>query len=549
MRDFILGNVRVPEQVLGDLNAQVTANTVCARRLGEFLEDSDMVDLTALSSALLSRADVAMRKAIEQVPDGVYRAAIDADGFDEDETHIECAVTVDGEQLHIDYAGTSAQIGRGLNCVMNYTLAYSTYPVKCMLDPDTPRNEGSYRPITVSAPEGSILNPTYPAPCNARQLTGHLLAGVIYKALAEAIPDQVIAECGGAPTMRAVFSGYGEGGVRFSQILFASGGMGASTRADGLPTTAFPTNAGAGSIEAFESVSPLIVWKKELRQDSGGPGEFRGGLGQECVIQSRSSRPMQLSLLSDRWKHPASGMLGGGAGACSEIRFEDGRVPHPKSRTRMEPGERITLRYAGGGGCGDPQQRQPRRSGVGSRQRLHQRGSPRRPTTDWRDHGRWNRRRHRRGGNLHGSSCWWTRARARCIRESCSPRRGTLTTPSSPGCNGCWTTAAWTGRVSTGWCTARPWSPTPSSNGAARRWVSSPPPDSVTAWRWAARSATTSTTCSWSRRRPWCRAACATRWRDACRPQGEELEAVRREGVPRRRGAGWWRWRASRRSP
>jgi N-methylhydantoinase B len=355
--DFILGNVRVPDQVLGDLNAQVIANTVCARRLGEFLDDSAMVDLGALSSALLSRADVAMRKAIEQVPDGVYRATVDADGFDADETHIECAITVDGQQMHIDYAGTSAQIGRGLNCVMNYTLAYSTYPVKCMLDPETPRNEGSYRPITVSAPEGSILNPTYPAPCNARQLTGHLLAGVIYKALAEAIPDQVIAECGGAPTMRAVFSGYGEGDTRFSQILFASGGMGASTRADGLPTTAFPTNAGAGSIEAFESVSPLIVWKKELREDSGGAGEFRGGLGQECVIQSTSTRPMQLSLLSDRWKHPASGMLGGGAGARSEIQFEDGRVPHPKSRTRMEPGERLTMRYAGGGGCGDPRQR------------------------------------------------------------------------------------------------------------------------------------------------------------------------------------------------
>ena len=191
--EFILGNVRIPDQVLGDLNAQVTANRVCGRRLVEFLEDAEMVDLAALSEALQSRAEAAMRKAIEAVPDGTYRASVDADGFDEDETHIECTITVDGSRLHVDYAGTSRQIERGLNSVMNYTQAYTVYPIKCALDPLTPRNEGSYRSITVDAPEGSILNPRYPAPCNARQLTGHLLAGAIYGALAEVVPDKIIA--------------------------------------------------------------------------------------------------------------------------------------------------------------------------------------------------------------------------------------------------------------------------------------------------------------------------------------------------------------------
>ena len=154
-------------------------------------------DLTGLSGALLERADIAMRKAIEAVPDGTYRSVLDADGYDEDETHIECAVTVDGSTLHIDYDGTSKQIARGLNSVMKYTYAYSTYPVKCALDPDTPRNEGSYRSVTVSAPEGCILYPTFPAPVNARQLTGHLLAAAIYEC-SSAVPDKVIAECGGA---------------------------------------------------------------------------------------------------------------------------------------------------------------------------------------------------------------------------------------------------------------------------------------------------------------------------------------------------------------
>ena len=361
LQEMILSNVRIPDQVLGDLNAQVTANQVCGRRLHEFLDDTGLPDLTELSKTLLQRAETAMRKAIENVPDGVYHATLDADGFDEAETHLVCKITVKGSDLTIDYDGTSPQIDRGLNTVMNYTYAYSTYPVKCALDPNTPRNEGSYRPIDVKAPEGCILNPRYPAPCNARQLTGHLLSGVIYRALAEAIPDRIIADSGSAPSMRAVFSGLDPQGNRFSQILFASGGMGASALNDGLPTTAFPTNAGAGSIEAFESVSPLVVWKKEFRTDSGGAGLRRGGLGQECEIEIRAAEPLQLSLLSDRWRHPAIGVHGGENGAPSRIRFSDGTVPHQKSRTTIAPGLRLEMQYAGGGGYGDPKARDPER--------------------------------------------------------------------------------------------------------------------------------------------------------------------------------------------
>ncbi|MBI3514978.1 MAG: hydantoinase B/oxoprolinase family protein [Proteobacteria bacterium] len=357
--DFILGNVRLPEQVLGDLYAQVTSQQVCARRLGEFLDDVGMVDLTALSRALQSRAEGAMRRAIEALPDGVYRARVEADGFDADETRIECALTVDGAKMHVDYAGTSKQIDRGLNCVMNYTYAYTVYPIKCALDPLTPRNEGSYRSVTVDAPLGSILNPRYPAPCNARQLTGHLLAGAVYGALAQAVPDKVIAECGSAPTMRSVYSGTDRQGNRFTQILFASGGMGAGPSQDGHPCSAFPTNTGAGSIEAFESISPLIVWKKELRQDSGGAGKQRGGLGQDIEVELTAPEAVRLSLLSDRQKHPASGLVGGGPGASAEIALGDGTRPHPKSRTSLKPGERLIMRYSGGGGYGDPHQRDP----------------------------------------------------------------------------------------------------------------------------------------------------------------------------------------------
>lgn len=357
--ELLTANVRIPGPVMGDLEAQVVANEVGVRRLAEFLEDTGLDDLQGLSAALQERADLAMRRAIAAVPDGVYTATLDADGFDEQKTHIACRVTVQGERMHIDFAGTSPQIDRGINCVLNYTHAYAVYPVKCALDPFTPRNEGSYQAITVDAPGGSILNPRFPAPCSARQLTGHLLAGVIYEALAGVLPDKVMAECGGAPTMRALFSGQNRAGDRFSQVLFASGGMGACPHRDGLPTTAFPTNVGAGSIEAYESVAPLLVWRKQLRPDSGGAGRFRGGLGQDVEIEVRTAAPVRLSLLSDRRDHPAKGLLGGRHGAPAVIEIDDGTRPHPKSRTSVAPGRRVRLLYAGGGGFGDPRERDP----------------------------------------------------------------------------------------------------------------------------------------------------------------------------------------------
>ena len=357
--DMFLANVRVPRQVQGDLEAQVTANQVCAAGVREFLEDAGLDDLASLGAALAERTDAAMRRAISALPDGVYQSVQLADGFDAQTTRIVCTVRVTGDTMEIDYAGTSPQIARGINCVWNYTHAYSVYPVKCALDPFTPRNEGSYRAITVTAPEGSILNPMYPAPVSARQLTGHLLAGAIYQALAPVIPERIIADCGGAPTMRCLFSGLDGNGDRFSQVLFASGGMGAAPHRDGLPTTAFPTNAGAGSIEAFESVAPLVVWRKQFRPDSGGPGRMRGGLGQEAEIEVRSPGPLRLSLLSDRRDHPAPGVLGGAPGATSNITMSDGTRPHPKSRTSIGPGMRLTMTYPGGGGYGPPGERDP----------------------------------------------------------------------------------------------------------------------------------------------------------------------------------------------
>lgn len=355
--ELFLNNVRLPEQVLGDLEAQCTANKVCCERAISFLQDSGEPDFERLSVVVLDKADAAMRRAIATIPDGRYLSTIEADGFPGQPTRIRCAITVEGERMLIDYEGTSAQVDKGTNCTVNYTQAYSVYPVKCALDPWTRRNEGSYRAIEVRAPERSIVNARYPAAVAARHLTGHLLSCAIYQALGQVIPQQVIADSGGAPALRVGFAGANAAGERFGQILFASGGMGASAHQNGLSTTAFPTNSGAGSIEALEAAVPLLMAKKEYRPDSGGPGQYRGGLGQECVVQNLAGRPVMMGTLGDRESHPALGLQGGLPGALAEVLLPDGVPGSLKSQTTLKPGAKVVIRFAGGGGFGDPAQR------------------------------------------------------------------------------------------------------------------------------------------------------------------------------------------------
>ncbi len=353
---FIRANSRVPDLVMGDIQALVAAGETASRRLVEFMDDRKIEDLGPLAEAIQGRAEAAMRRAIAALPDGVYRAQYEADGFDTP-TRIVTTITVRGSDLSVDYTGTSAQINRGLNVVMNYTFAYTAYPLKCALDPFTPKNEGSFRPFTITAPEGCILNARFPAPVNARQLTGHLLSCAIYAALAPAMPDRIVADSGSCPSTRAVFSGRWPDGRKFSFILFANGGMGARPMKDGLSCTPFPTNSTCASIEVMENLAPLLVWRKALLPDSGGAGRFRGGLGQEAVIEVRATEPIAISLLTDRRDHPAQGFLGGLPGSPVRLLVNETRAPHPKARGWLQPKDRLLIRYGGGGGFGPPQAR------------------------------------------------------------------------------------------------------------------------------------------------------------------------------------------------
>lgn len=353
---IISSNVRVPEQVFGDLYAQVSAGEVCAKGLLEFLEEEN-INLKELAQEIQMRAEASMRKSIEAIPDGEYDHFINADGYDK-QLRIQAKIIIKGSNLTVDFEGTSSQLDRGINCVLNYTYAYTAYPIKCVLDPDAPRNEGSYKPIKVIAPKGSIVNPRFPAPVNGRQLIGHMITDVIYGCLKKVVPEKIIAQCGSTPTLRCVFSGIDLKGKKFSTVLFNNGGMGARPNADGLHCTPFPTNSIAGSMEVIEAVAPLVIWKKELLPDSFGSGTYRGGCGQEVKVELVSKEPATLSLFVERRFNPAQGVMGGMNGCNSEVTL-NGKSSNVsvKGKNKMMPGDILSIKYPGGGGYGPPAKR------------------------------------------------------------------------------------------------------------------------------------------------------------------------------------------------
>jgi N-methylhydantoinase B len=288
----------------------------------------------------------------------VYEHGFPIDGFDEN-LEIRVRVTVAGDSLDVDYAGSSPQVSRGINSPMNYTYAYTNYPLKCALDPLTPKNEGSYVPLRVRAPEGSILNPRFPAPVSARHLTGMYCAAAVFGALAKAIPDRVMADSSGPPA-RPVFSGVADDGRPFSLIVFPWGGMGARPTADGLACTAYPGNDACASVEVMETLAPVRFREKQLLADSGGVGRFQGGAGQRLTIEYLAREPGLLSLMAARFRTPAGGLLGGGPGSLTEVRL-NGRAIPANGREVLRRGDVVMLAYPGGGGYGDPQTRDPRR--------------------------------------------------------------------------------------------------------------------------------------------------------------------------------------------
>ena len=357
--EMVRYNVRLPEQVTGDFMAMVAGCEVAGRQLVAFMDEYGVEMLEALSQNIQARAESVMRRAIDMLPDGTYSHTVSLDGFDEP-IRIACAVTIDGDELAVDFEGTSEQVDQGgVNVVEAYTWAFTTYPLKCVLDPLTYRNEGSYRPFKITAPVGSILNATYPRAVSSRHLTGHCITAAVFGALAPILPETVIADSGSTPQYISFFSGLTQAAQPFSLMLFLSGGMGASSDEDGPHCSPFPSNPVPGSVEVTESIAPLVVWKKELLPDSGGAGRYRGGCGQEVVIEVTSPKRSELSMISERWDYPAEGLdegLAGGRAAAIKT-APGGRVLPEKGRTVLDPGDVIRLTTAGGGGFGRPEER------------------------------------------------------------------------------------------------------------------------------------------------------------------------------------------------
>jgi N-methylhydantoinase B len=358
--EFITANVRVPEQVIGDLYAAKAAAETATANLLECMDDHGLDEVDGLNVALQQRAESWMRSRILALPDGCYRGSARLDDIAGLEQKLEIAVTVTiaGDGLDVDYSGTSSQVPVAVNCPYVNTFAHSTYALKCLLDPETPRNDGSYAPIRVRAPEGTLVNPVHPAPVAARQITLLYLNCAIFGALAPVVPDRVIAESG-SPHLQMVYNGMDGRGKPFVTIPFDSAGMGARPTKDGLSATPFPANAGPLSIEVTENAVPLFFHRKQFRMDSGGPGRFRGGLGQEIVVEMLSDQPTVVSVIADRLTTPPAGRLGGLPGATARIDRVGGGPIKPKGRTSLRQGDRIHIMSAGGGGFGPPDQRDP----------------------------------------------------------------------------------------------------------------------------------------------------------------------------------------------
>jgi N-methylhydantoinase B len=356
---IVRANVRTPDETVGDLHAQSACNDVGARRLSALLDEFGLDSIDELSDEIVRRSESAMRSAIGELPDGVYEHETWSDGFDEP-VRLRVAVTVAADELTIDFAGSSPQSAHGINLVLNYTHAYSSFAAKAALAPEVPHNEGSFRPVHVTAPPGSILNCLDPAPVGTRHLIGHLLPGVIFGALAPALPERLIAT-GSDATWLTIWRGAGPDGAPFSQTLFQSGGTGARAVKDGLSTTGFPSGVAGVPAEVIETLTPLVLERRELWTDSGGAGRFRGGLGQRTEMACRSGRRWSVSTLVDRLRFGAGGLEGGGDGAAGRFRLASGRPAQAKTVVAVDPDDRVQLDLPGGGGYGDPHERDPER--------------------------------------------------------------------------------------------------------------------------------------------------------------------------------------------
>ncbi|MGB0901315.1 hydantoinase B/oxoprolinase family protein [Halocynthiibacter sp.] len=354
---ILRANVREPNQVVGDFYSLSACNEVGHRRLVDMMAETGMADLDDLGEFIFSRSRTATLEKIAALPKGRWQNDMTVDGYDEP-VKLATVLSVKDEEVHVDFTGTDGQSKWGINCPLIYSKAYACYAVKCVVAPYIPNNSASLAPFTVSSP-ANILNADRPAPVSLRHVMGHMVPDLVLGALAQALPGQIMAE-GAAALWNIHISARpeaGKEGRRSEVLMFNSGGTGARPGLDGLAATAFPSGVHTMPIEATEHTGPIVVWRKELRPDSGGAGKQRGGLGQIIEIAPADGHEFDFSAMFDRVNHPARGRDGGQDGAEGVVELDDGTKLRPKGWQHVPAGKRLILKAPGGGGFGPAEER------------------------------------------------------------------------------------------------------------------------------------------------------------------------------------------------
>ena len=346
---ILRANVRAPDEVVGDLWAQISALEIIDKRIVPLMRQFKLDTLREVADDIHKRSEKAMRASIKKIPDGTYKYEVTTDG-QENPITIKIALTVKADEIDVDFAGTSSQADNALNSALCYTYAYTMYGLKCVLSPDIPNNEGAFRPIRIQAPVGSILNHTFPNSGCSRVMLGHFLPFAVLGALSKVIPDQVMAGPG-SPIWSVLMRGMDVNGRSYASKLFFNGGMGGNHRHDGLGCVSWPSNISLTPTEVVEQLTPCRIVYKKLRRNSGGLGEYRGGLGQDILLENRSGNPMVLAFLAERIKYAAPGIAGGNNGQLGALSI-DGKPIDPKKQHVLKPGGAILMQTPGGGGYG-----------------------------------------------------------------------------------------------------------------------------------------------------------------------------------------------------
>lgn len=363
--NIMRNNVREADQVVGDLYSLAACNQTGHNRLMDMMAEFAIADLEDLADFIFTHSYNATMDLIRQLPKGSFRNSMRVDGYG---APVDMVVRLDvsDDGIVADFDGTSGPSPLGINVPIVYTAAYAGYGLKCALAPEIPNNAASLRPFITVAPEGCILNAKRPAPVAVRHILGHFVPDVVLGAIHEMLPGRVPAEGAGALWNIQISARPSKGdkpagfeGRRAEVLMFNSGGSGARATLDGLNATAFPSGVHTMSIEATEHVGPIVVWRKELRDGSGGDGQFRGGLGQIVEIAAAGGHEFSFNAMFDRVENPARGRAGGLPGLAGSVGLDDGTVLKAKGKQFVPEGRRLVLQLPGGGGYGDPAIRSP----------------------------------------------------------------------------------------------------------------------------------------------------------------------------------------------